>query len=175
MSSDQSRETKTPILETHFQMNFEKLSKKLAYRAGTQWDAEDALMDAYERAWKYLDSFDENKSTFNQWMNRIIINAIKDHIFKRDKDHIDEEFNEEETEGVPCEHYSDKIAEEIKASIDNQKPHISEILNLHFNLGYRAVDISKLVESTHYAVNQIIYRFRTELKERYQDGGSLSA
>lgn len=174
MSSEKSNNTSETIYLEHFQMMFGKLTKKLAFRAGTIWDAEDALMDAYERAWKYLATFDPEKNAFPMWMSRIISNAVKDHINKN-KGIAEMEFDEEMADGYDCEFYSDKIHEEIVNYINAQRPQTAEILTLFYIYGYTAKDISHLVESTHMAVHQTINRFRTEIKERYKNGGSLSA
>lgn len=168
------REEKATILTTHFRMNFDKLSKKLAFRAGTLWDAEDAMMDAYERAWKYLDTYDVNQPIVT-WMSRIISNAVKDHVAKNMGRPDFEELDEEAVEGIPCEQYATRITEEIRKIISEQKPATAEILSLFFEKGYTANEISHLVEPTRLAINQTVYRFREQLKERYKNGGSLEA
>lgn len=173
-SEKNQKDERELIIATHFRMNFEKLTKKLAFRAGTIWDAEDALMDAYERAWKYRDSYDPEQPIVT-WMSRIITNAIKDHINKEKGRPEYEELNEEEVEGLPCDQYAARIAEEIRITIQKQKPQTSEILHLFFEKGYTVNEISHLVAPTRTAVHQTIFRFREQLKERYRNGGSLEA
>lgn len=155
------------LIEEHYIANFEKLVKKAAYRAGTEWDAQDAVHDAYERAIKYFNSYDPAKSAFGAWFNRILVNAIREH-HNHNKGKNDLEFDEDLVDGTPCLHYTDKMADEIRGRIKTKRPHIAEILDLHFNLGYGAKDISRMVESTHIAVNQTIFRFREELKRDYR-------
>ena len=154
-------------LHEHYSKNFNNLVKKLSFRAGTQWDAEDAIHDAYERALKYFPSFNPDKATFGQWFNRILVNALKEH-YSRNQGKNDLEFDEDQVEGTPCEHYPNKVREEIGRRIKERKPHITEVLSLYFEKGYGAKDISRMVESSHFAVNQMIFRFREELKELYR-------
>lgn len=155
------------VIEEFYANNFDKLVKKLTFRAGTEWDAEDAIHDAFERAIKYFPSFDPDKSAFPMWFNRILVNAIKDH-FNRNQGRGDVEFEEDMVDGIPCSHYTDKMLDEIRERIATRKPHIAEILHLFFEKGYGAKDISRMVESTHVAVNQTIFRFREELKRDYR-------
>jgi RNA polymerase sigma factor (sigma-70 family) len=155
-------------IDEHYRKNFNNLVKKLSYRAGTEWDAADAIHDAYERALKYFPSFNPDKSPFNLWFSRILSNALKDQYAKNMGRYNDLEFDEEIVDGTPCEHVPRKMKEEIEARIDNRKPHISEILTLYFVNGYTARDISRMVESSHVAVNQTIFRFREELRKDYK-------
>lgn len=153
----------------HYRKNFSTLVKKLSYRAGTEWDAEDAIHDAYERALRYFRSFNPDKSTFGAWFSRILVNALKEH-YNRNMGRTgnDLEFDEEIAEGTPCEHYPRKVREEIENRIGGRKEHISEILYLYFVNGYAAIDISRMVESSHVAVSQTIFRFREELRKDYK-------
>lgn len=175
MSSEKLNETNRKIIEEHFQRNFNRLVKKLAFRAGTTWDAEDAIMDAYERAIRYCETYDEEKNPIDLWMSRIISNAIKDYVYKNKGRADIDEFDEEAVEGIPCDRYATKIVEEIRHSIAEQKPETAEILSLFFEKGYTANDISHLVSHTRLAIHQKIYRFREQLREKYQNGGSLQA
>jgi RNA polymerase sigma factor (sigma-70 family) len=154
------------VIEEFYAKNFNNLVKKLTFRAGTPWDAEDAIHDAFERAIKYFASFDPDKSTFPMWFNRILVNAIKDH-YNRNQGRNDVEFEEDMVDGIPCGHYADKVVAEIRERITTRKPHIAEILHLFFEKGYGAKDISRMVESSHIAVNQTIFRFREELRRDY--------
>lgn len=162
------------LLTAHYKKNFSTLVQKLTRKAGTEWDSQDAVHDAYERGIKYYASYDPEKAVFNVWFGRLLVNAVKDHV-KKNKGHTDLEFDEELAEGTPCTHYTEKVEKEIRAKIAERKPHIAEILNLYFHCGYSAKDISRIVDSSHVAINQTINRFREELRKEYKDGGSLEA
>lgn len=162
------------LLTAFYKKNFNTIKQKMTKRAGTEWDAEDALQDAFERAIKYYNSYDPEKSTFAVWFSRILSNAVKDHL-RRSKGLGDCEFDEEIADGTPCEQYTERMAENIRSAILSRKPHISEVLDLFFNKGYTARDISRLVELSHIAINQHIYRFREEIRKEYAYGGGLCA
>lgn len=155
-------------IREHYEQNFNNLVKKLSFRAGTQWDAEDAIHDAYERALKYFPSFNPAKSAFTVWFSRILVNALKDQFSKNMGRSNDLEFDEEIADGTPCEHYPRKMYDEIVGRIEGRREHIAEILNLYFVNGYTARDISRMVESSHVAVSQTIFRFREELRKDYK-------
>lgn len=130
------------------------------------------MHDAFERAIKYYKSYDPEKSTFPVWFSRILSNAVKDHL-SSSRGIADLEFDEELADGIPCMQYTDRLAQNIRDNIHNRKKHIAEILSLFFEHGYSAKDISHLVESTHLAINQTIYRFREEIRREYKEGGTL--
>lgn len=154
-------------IKAHYEQNFNTLVKRFTFRAGTVWDAEDAVQDAYERAIRYFNSFDPDKSSFGAWFARILSNALKDQ-YAKTMGRNEVEFEEDHVDGVPCDRYESKIVAEIAKLIENRRPHVSEILTLFFIKGYGAKDISRIVETNHIAVNQIIFRFRRELEELYR-------
>lgn len=152
----------------HYKKNFNTLVKKLSYRAGTEWDAEDAIHDAYERAIRYFPSFNPDKSSFTVWFSRILVNALKDQYSRNMGRSQDVEFDEEIADGTPCEHYPRKVQAEIEKRIEGRKEHISEILRLYYINNYSSIDISRMVESSHVAVSQTVFRFREELRKDYK-------
>lgn len=162
------------LLTAFYKKNFNTIKQKITKRAGTEWDAEDALQDAFERAIKYYNTYDPEKSTFAVWFSRILTNAIKDHL-RKNKGFSELEFDEELADGTPCEQYTERMAENIRNAIAQRKPHIAEVLSLFFDKGYSAKDISQLVELSHIAINQHIFRFREEIKKEYAYGGGLYA
>lgn len=150
-------------LEQHYKENRVKLLKRLTFRAGTEWDAEDILHDAYERAIKYASSFDGRE--FGPWFNTIINNALKEHKNASKGHHI--QFDEEEEEGTPCSQYSEQAIREIYQLIKTKAPVQQEILNLHLKQEYSAIDISRITDYTYSNCHQVIRRFREELKGKY--------
>lgn len=161
------RDSMNETIQKHYEANFNMLVKRYTFRAGTVWDAEDAVQDAYERAIKYFDSFNPEQSSFGAWFSRIVSNALKDQ-YAKTMGRNEVEFEEDFVDGVPCSRYEDKIVAEIAERIAVRKPHIAEILRLFFVKGYGAKDISRIVESNHVAVNQTIFRFRRELEALYK-------
>lgn len=151
------------LLEEHYRENRIRMLKRLTYRAGTEWDAEDILHDAYERALKYASSF--NGQNFGAWFNTILNNALKEH--KNASKGIFIPIEDIEEEGIPCSHITDQMLKEVYQLIKAKAPVQQEILFLHIKQDYSAIDISRITEYTYSNCHQVIRRFREEVKGIY--------
>jgi RNA polymerase sigma factor (sigma-70 family) len=152
-------------VEQHYIENQRKLLKRLQFRAGTEWDAQDVLHDAYERALKYIHSF--KGDNIGPWFNTIMNNALREHK-NASKGFATSSFDEEDEEGVPCNHYSERVVKEINDLIDTKSVVQMEVLKLHFQQDYSARDIARISEHSYNNCQKIIVRFKQELKELYQ-------
>ena len=150
-------------VEQHYRENKLKYLKGLTFRSGTQWDAEDILHDAYERAIKYAPSF--NGDDFGAWFRTILNNALRDHM-NASKGHFIS-LDEIEEEAITCPHYTDRIMEDVYEIIKSKPSVQKEVLTLHIKQDYSAVDISRITDYSHNNCKQIIFKFRKEMKERY--------
>lgn len=160
-----SREDNYLIIEQHYNENKLKLIKRLTYRCGTEWDAQDVLHDAYERAIKYISSF--RGDNIGAWFNQIMNNALREHK-NASKGFATSSFDEEDEEGVPCNHYSERVVKEINDLIDTKSVVQMEVLKLHFQQDYTARDIARITEHSYNNSQKIIIRFKQELKDLYQ-------
>lgn len=151
-------------LEEHYNKHKLRLMKSLTFRAGTEWDAEDVLHDAYERAIKYYGSFN-SQNDFGAWFNTILNNALKEHKNASRGQFIS--LDDIEEESVPCSHYSSETLKEVYRLIKTKNPVQQEVLTLHLKHGYKAVEIAQITDHTYSNCHQIIRRFREELKEVY--------
>lgn len=152
------------LIEDHYNQNRRKLLKRLTFRAGTEWDAEDVLQDAYERAQRYIHAF--NGEDFGAWFNMILNNALREHM-NAAKGFATEPYDEDEEEGVPCNHYSEQVVKEIYNLIDSKPEHQAEVLTLYFQQDYRAKDISRITYHPYGTVFHMIRRFKEELRGIY--------
>ena len=71
------------ILEIHYNRNRDVLTKKLAGRVGTRYNAEDVVQEAYARALKYFrawtyDGVGTELDSFNRWFTTILNNACRE-------------------------------------------------------------------------------------------------
>lgn len=152
------------VIKKHYEDNYRRLMKRMSFRAGTEWDAEDVVQEAYARALKYFKSYDGK--TLDQWFSTILNNTLRDHK-NSEKGFAATSFEEEESEGIPCSYYPDRIVGEIYELIDTKSVIQIEVLTMHFKHGYSAKDISSITDYSYAATHQIIQRFRNELKELY--------
>lgn len=153
------------MIEQHYRDNYRKLVKRMTYRAGTEWDAEDIVQDAYERAVRYQKSYD-GKQPLDNWMNTILNNALREYK-NNEKGFSTTSFEEDEVEGTSCTHFPDRIVHEINELIQTKSTTQIEVLTLWFNQEYKAVDISRITDLSYSTAHQIIQRFRNELKDLY--------
>lgn len=153
------------LIENHYKGNFNKLCKKMGFRAGTVEAGEDIVQTAYERAIRYRKSCDPER--FGQWFNMLLNNALRDYK-NAEKGYTYSEDSEEEAESIDCPHYPEHIIREIYELIDTKSETQIEVLNLHIKQGYSAIDISRMTDNSYAKSHQIIQRFRNELKELYK-------
>ena len=151
-------------IEQHYIENYRKFVKRITFRAGTEWDAEDIVQDAYERALRY-----SNKAgilNFDKWFNTLLNNSLKD--FKNnEKGFSSSVFDEDENEGTNCDSYPSRVVLEINQLIETKSIAQIEVLNLWFKEEFSPIDISKITLHSHSSARQIIKRFRDELRELY--------
>lgn len=152
------------IVEQHYKENYARIVKRMTFRAGTQWDAEDVVQEAYSRALKYFKSFDG--SNFNRWFTTVLNNAFIDHK-NQERGHSADQFEEEEDAGIACNYYNERMIEDVRKRIDKGSPIQKEVLSLWFENEYTIVDIARITNHTYFVVRQIIHRFRDVLKEKY--------
>jgi RNA polymerase sigma factor (sigma-70 family) len=87
-------------LEDHYIKNCQKLIKRLSYKAGTVWAAEDCVHEAYARAIRYIESCDNDKD-FNKWFTTILNNVLID--YKNAERGQIHEYEEEEISRDDCQ------------------------------------------------------------------------
>lgn len=154
------------IVTEHYKENYQRIVGYLRFRAGSEWNAEDVVQEAYYRALKYFPQV--APANFAGWFNRILHNSIKD-FMSAERGHIADEFEEEYVEGNPCNRYNEKVIREIYELIDTKSLIQIEVLSMYFKLGYSPKDIAALTDITYGAAHQIIQRFRNELRDLYAE------
>lgn len=152
-------------IKNHYLKNRDKLVKRARFRLGNDdfW-AEDVVQETYERAIRYKASCDANN--FDQWLNTILNNCIKDYR-NIENGYMPEYEGDEETDSFSCPHYTDQVMKEIKELIDTKAQVQQEILNLYFKYEYSPADIARLTDHSYANCHKIVYRFRQELRELY--------
>lgn len=153
-------------IEEHYRDNFQRLCKRMSFRAGEEWSGQDVVQEAYARALKYHRSF--NGDNFDRWFHTILNNALRE--YKNiQKGHTTIEYEDEmDKEGSPCAMYPQRIVAQLFDLIHTKTPVQTEVLMLHFHQEYTARDISHMTDYKYAKIHQIIQRFRNELKELYE-------
>lgn len=155
------------ILEQHYGDNRRKLFRRLAYRLHSEPDAEDVLQTVYERAIRYFHTFMGVDEDLDKWINTLMNNALRD--FKNEEKGVTYgDFDEDDLEGVECNHMSQQVVKEIYDLIDTKGDVQREVLGLYFQQDFTAKDISAITSHSYANAHKIIQRFKIELKEKYQ-------
>lgn len=151
------------IIEKHFRANYDTLVKKLRRPAETEWNAEDVVQTAFERALRYQHSYDPSQS-FDAWFNTILRNSLIDKL-NEDRGIIFEEVEEfdwEAPQTLDVEQIQRTIVEMIKDEPQDNQP----ILELFFLKGYKAKEIYECNKVSYPNTRKIIQRFRDKAKAR---------
>ncbi len=144
-------------------------------------DAEEALQDAFVRAFRALPSF-EGKSSFSTWFYRIVFNVCSSALSRRGKMNV-VSFDEESEEGMSIEVPSDgalpdidlegkEFSAMIRSEIDAMDEHYSSILTMFFlqEMSYdEIVDVTGLPLGT---VKNRLFRARMQLRNALVRNGN---
>ena len=148
------------IYEEHYRNNFDILSKKLARRLGGRIElAEEALQDAYLKAWKYKSTFD-SPADFNEWMGTVINNCVKD---KKRDEFQKESIRVDVPEEIEIDISKAYVAQAIKSCSlsDGHK----RILSLRFEKDMPVKDIPHFTDYSYMTCRIVISNFMKELSE----------
>lgn len=155
------------VLEEFYKERRDDLVRRLGYGAGTQWNAEDVLQEAFVRALTYWDTFDPNQKELGAWFSTILKNSLRD--FKRDEwlFGMGEEFDEEQYDPQEMNIKEEELIRKIYELVDGKiEPH-QEVLLLYFEKHYSPRDIAMISPYKVKTIKQVILRFKAEVKERY--------
>lgn len=127
--------------------------------------AQDVVMTAYEQAYKYRHTYDEEKGEFSKWFNKVLFNCLRSH--QRDwKKRPDTEAYFESIEydfDEDTSHLSvDRLEKLIKSSDLSQKH--KSVLLMFYVLGLTASEVSQISgDVTVTNVTTICNRFKERL------------
>lgn len=154
-------------IEDHYKDNYKRLVKRMSFRGGTIWAAEDIVQTAYERAIRYYRPL--NPEDFERWFSVLLNNAAKDfNAAERGYSPInDDDELQEELPYLGCPHYPEEIMREVFELVNTKSEVQIEILSLHLKHELSAKDISTITNYSYAKTHQIIQRFRNELRDLY--------
>lgn len=153
------------IIEDHFKANYGRLLKRMTFRSGTEWDAEDVIQEAYCRALKYFKTYDGKH--LDQWFSTILNNTLRD--YKRSEKGLNTvSLEEDELDGVACSSVPDRVMFEIAQRINQKPPDQQEVLHRYFMEGYTVREIHEITGYSYEGAFKLVKRFkRNELEGRY--------
>lgn len=157
------------LIEEHYRQNFNRLVLKFYRRCGVKQAGEDIVQEAYARALLYSHTFNVAKH-FDSWFSRILNNAFNDYK-NAERGIASEEFDEELVEGCQENGYYNILREQLLKGIERYEDEHKVVLELYFLHDLPPKHIRKLVDMRYKTIEQLIYRFKKELRE--QDGKGM--
>ena len=156
-------------LELYYQDNYDTFIKKVKRRAGGEVNAEDVVQEAFTRALKYQNSFDETNRPLDAWFNTILNNALRDFQRQERLFGMNIELDEEKIDGVDMKEIRGVIRKDLRKLIQQQPEPKATVLRLHFNKGYKTREIVNVVDVPLGTVFTTINRFKQEVQELYEE------
>lgn len=135
---------------------------------------EDILSNAFFKALKKLDQYDENKGAFRNWIYRIVINEIQDSYRKKSKyifippedlEYIFEYQNEDPTERLEDELDGYSQFQIVNKAILQLKPIYQDLLHLKYFEEFSNKEIAETVDIPEGRVRVYLHRAQVELKK----------
>lgn len=123
--------------------------------------AEDAVQEAFIRAYYHREKFDKSKK-FKPWFDRILINECK-RILGRRKQFMDIEEAERMEDFSSSADESDEI-QTLRSSIDRLAPKYKEVILLKYMQGYSEVEIAQILLIPRSTVKSRLFEARNKLK-----------
>lgn len=157
------------VIEDHYKANKNAIIKNISFRAGSTQDAEDIVQEAYCRALTYIHAFNPNEFEFNRWFSRLFSNVWKDAISDKYMRGKPEEIDEKDYVCYKFESNAPQLMELVcDAILQVENPDHREVLTLYLLYGYKLREVAEIVDMRSGTVNQILFRFKEDLKETYQ-------
>ena len=156
-------------IETFYRNQYGQLVKRMTWVTGSSHDAEDIVHDAFERAMKYYDSFEQGKD-FERWFSIILSNCFKRHQNLARLGGTSKPFEEceDELEPVFPTAYNEILRQEIRDLANGKPEQQKEVLRLTLDFGYKPSEIVLLLGGiTKNQVKWHLEAFRKEVKEIY--------
>lgn len=154
-----------PNLDIFFRKNRERHLKtinKILY--GNRETSEDVVQEAYYKAYKYIDTYQPERSSFNTWFNKILFNTLRD--YQREFKNTPQQVDMDVEFCIDGDQYefnlnSSKSIEELIDKTKNQKHR--KYLVLYYILGYSAREIAETEGTTVTNITTICNRFRKKV------------
>jgi RNA polymerase sigma-70 factor (ECF subfamily) len=159
--------------------HFNEILNYIKFKVNCVEDAEEICIDTFEKACRYMDSFDESKSKLGTWLHNIANTCISDH-YKKDgnayryneistSDFADEESGLDRFQFVEVES-ADSLAEnnelhnKIVRAFRSLKPKYRKIATLYFLREKEYAEIAEICDVPMGTVKGMISRCRAMLQ-----------
>jgi RNA polymerase sigma factor (sigma-70 family) len=162
------------LLSDYYQLEKESLTKKISRKMFDLQDTEDVLHDAFEKALRYLDTYDGTQG-FAAWFGVILNNCVKDYrteflnnkigMSHKDVEEIGDDQFAIEDSGIETDW---KAIDIVGKEIDSKTEPAKKILGLYFLYQMPSAEIRYFLEDIKLkAIRMCIHRFKSDMREKY--------
>ncbi|NLE73348.1 MAG: sigma-70 family RNA polymerase sigma factor [Actinobacteria bacterium] len=151
---------------------------------GNPWDAADVTQEAFIKAFGALDQF-RGEARFSTWLHRIVVNAVRDHLRKRQMDPMeDEELDRVASMNSPAaggrlvggrdtalDPVTDGLSEPLLAALQALDERFRLAVVLCDLLGFDYAEAANILEVREGTIKSRIFRARAELASRLRGAG----
>lgn len=151
---------------------------------GNQWDAADVTQEAFIKAFGALDQF-RGDAKFSTWLHRIVVNAVRDHLRRRQTDPMEDEeldrlagLNAPDSAGKLVggrESTVDPVADGLSAPLLEALQSLDERFRLAVVLcdllGFDYAEAARILEVQEGTIKSRIFRARAELAVQLRRAG----
>jgi RNA polymerase sigma factor (sigma-70 family) len=155
------------LIHEHYLENHGKLVHKLQYRAGTIWNAEDVVQEAYCRALKYKGTYGVQEQDFGAWINKIINNALRTAQAAERRMGMSVEYNEDMDEMVDMLEWEEDMIKVVTNEMDKKSSAVRQVLYLYFFSQYKPREISQVLDISNGYIRTTVKEFKNQLKAKY--------
>ena len=152
-------------VEAHYLANRDKIIKKITFKAGSVQDAEDVVQEAYCRALTYIHAYNPNEFEFSRWFSRLFQNVWRDILTEKYQRGKPAEISETDYVCYKFESNAPQLMELVYDAIfATENADHRELLTLYLIYGYKLREVADIMGMLPGTVNQVLYRFKDELK-----------
>lgn len=151
------------VLEAYYRGNYDQLIKSARRRVGNYslHCAEDAVQEAFLRACRYWRTYDTAED-IDKWFRKILRNCINQ---IKNESRNNGVVYRDDVEPVSSDNHEIVFTQEIESLMVHASQRDQEILNMRFFLGYKTIEISKVLQISHDVVRDVIRRFKIRVRE----------
>lgn len=153
------------LLEQYYKDNYDRLVKNMTRRAGSPENAEDIVQEAFSRAMRFYDNYDDSRP-FEGWFVNILNNSLREFKVSERNYGMSKQSDVEEEEADGYDSITMMHVEDIKKLIDKSGDE-APILDLHFIKGYKLIDVVRLLDDRYRHVFYVCNKFRDMVNAKY--------
>ena len=154
-----------------FREHYPRVYRYVRYRVNDDLVAEDLTAEVFERAYRYRDSYDPERSTFSTWITQIAHNWINNHLVSQQRrDQHEADLNDDmeilpSTDRLPeAQAIASEAVQRLLSCLDRLSARDRQVVALRFGSDMRNKDIAEMLALKEHTVSVILLRALERLR-----------